>query len=152
MEQEICAICKSRLVDPTILSCKHQFCWVCINEWVHVNPICPLCTIKLTDIKSKNGRHSLRNLENTLHQHEHSESIFPEFNSPSSESSEEISYLPAESSKSSQVEEDLSDEVLPSVNSYHLRRLPTRSLSVIHNEHNDRGKKRKYNFRSNDKE
>jgi hypothetical protein len=39
-----CAICHaSKLTVSKRLKCGHRFCLQCINEWVQINPSCPLC-------------------------------------------------------------------------------------------------------------
>lgn len=41
---EECAICKDEKVDKSVLlPCMHTYCFSCINQWVCINPICPLC-------------------------------------------------------------------------------------------------------------
>lgn len=45
-EEEECLICLSTINNKKILvleNCCHKFCYDCIDKWIDVNPICPLC-------------------------------------------------------------------------------------------------------------
>lgn len=42
-----CPICLETYDDPvTIISCKHHFCYTCIDSWFEINKVCPLCKDK----------------------------------------------------------------------------------------------------------
>ena len=44
--KEECMICLSNINNKKILvleNCCHKFCFECIDKWIDVNPICPLC-------------------------------------------------------------------------------------------------------------
>lgn len=44
--EEECLICLSNISNKKILvleNCCHKFCYECIDKWIDVNPICPLC-------------------------------------------------------------------------------------------------------------
>lgn len=39
----ICSICSNPYSEPIITSCKHTFCYNCIELWFENNPSCPIC-------------------------------------------------------------------------------------------------------------
>jgi peroxin-10 len=41
--QRKCTLCLEPYKDPSVTSCGHVFCWVCIRDWVREKPECPLC-------------------------------------------------------------------------------------------------------------
>ena len=42
-EENLCPICLNQIKDKIILSCKHEFCFICLNEWSNKNNRCPMC-------------------------------------------------------------------------------------------------------------
>ena len=49
----ICAICCVKKIDTLLLSCRHTFCRICINNWIAKNnseKTCPLCRGKIAAI------------------------------------------------------------------------------------------------------
>ncbi|CAD6504927.1 BgTH12-00426 [Blumeria graminis f. sp. triticale] len=38
-----CTLCLEELTDPSVVSCGHMFCWLCIADWIKEKPECPLC-------------------------------------------------------------------------------------------------------------
>jgi len=42
-QQRKCTLCLEELKDPSITTCGHMFCWVCIGDWLRERPECPLC-------------------------------------------------------------------------------------------------------------
>lgn len=42
-QQRKCTLCLEVFKDPSVTSCGHVFCWVCVRDWVREKPECPLC-------------------------------------------------------------------------------------------------------------
>ena len=42
-QQRKCTLCLELLKDPSVTTCGHVFCWVCVRDWVREKPECPLC-------------------------------------------------------------------------------------------------------------
>lgn len=45
-----CAICFSDVDESkkaSIKTCKHEFCFVCISEWIKTKTVCPLCNVEV---------------------------------------------------------------------------------------------------------
>ncbi|KAI2083313.1 peroxisome biogenesis factor 10 [Ophidiomyces ophidiicola] len=42
-QQRKCTLCLEPFKDPSVSTCGHVFCWVCIRDWVREKPECPLC-------------------------------------------------------------------------------------------------------------
>ena len=38
-----CTLCLEGMKDPSVTTCGHVFCWVCISDWAREKPECPLC-------------------------------------------------------------------------------------------------------------
>lgn len=38
-----CTLCLEGIKDPSVTTCGHVFCWVCISDWAREKPECPLC-------------------------------------------------------------------------------------------------------------
>lgn len=38
-----CTLCLEGMKDPSVTTCGHVFCWVCITDWAREKPECPLC-------------------------------------------------------------------------------------------------------------
>ncbi|KAF2474810.1 uncharacterized protein BDR25DRAFT_301442 [Lindgomyces ingoldianus] len=38
-----CTLCLEEMKDPSVTTCGHVFCWVCISDWAREKPECPLC-------------------------------------------------------------------------------------------------------------
>lgn len=38
-----CTLCLEEMKDPSVTTCGHVFCWVCIGDWAREKPECPLC-------------------------------------------------------------------------------------------------------------
>jgi len=38
-----CTLCLEDMKDPSVTTCGHVFCWVCISDWAREKPECPLC-------------------------------------------------------------------------------------------------------------
>ncbi|KAF2683405.1 hypothetical protein K458DRAFT_419004 [Lentithecium fluviatile CBS 122367] len=38
-----CTLCLEGMRDPSVTTCGHVFCWVCISDWAREKPECPLC-------------------------------------------------------------------------------------------------------------
>lgn len=38
-----CTLCLEEMKDPSVTTCGHVFCWVCICDWAREKPECPLC-------------------------------------------------------------------------------------------------------------
>ncbi|KAF2262527.1 hypothetical protein CC78DRAFT_315644 [Lojkania enalia] len=38
-----CTLCLEPMKDPSVTTCGHVFCWVCISDWAREKPECPLC-------------------------------------------------------------------------------------------------------------
>ncbi|KAF2737891.1 hypothetical protein EJ04DRAFT_510067 [Polyplosphaeria fusca] len=38
-----CTLCLEAMKDPSVTTCGHVFCWVCISDWAREKPECPLC-------------------------------------------------------------------------------------------------------------
>ena len=41
--ENLCPICLNEIKDKIILSCKHEFCFICLNEWSNKGNRCPMC-------------------------------------------------------------------------------------------------------------
>ncbi|KAK2871884.1 hypothetical protein FQN49_002738 [Arthroderma sp. PD_2] len=41
--QRKCTLCLDPFKDPSVSTCGHVFCWICIRDWVQEKPECPLC-------------------------------------------------------------------------------------------------------------
>lgn len=50
-QQRKCTLCLEAMKDPSVTTCGHVFCWVCIRDWVKEKPECPLCRQKATASK-----------------------------------------------------------------------------------------------------
>lgn len=49
MESELqCSICNELLVKATSLGCAHSFCALCIEQWMRVKKVCPVCRAAIT--------------------------------------------------------------------------------------------------------
>lgn len=48
-DEEECPICLDNITQPTILSCGHIYCWVCISEMTKTTKCCPLCKQVITE-------------------------------------------------------------------------------------------------------
>jgi peroxin-10 len=42
-QQRKCTLCLEELKDPSVTTCGHVFCWLCIADWINEKPECPLC-------------------------------------------------------------------------------------------------------------
>lgn len=42
-QQRKCTLCLEIFKDPSVTTCGHVFCWVCVRDWVREKPECPLC-------------------------------------------------------------------------------------------------------------
>ncbi|KAJ5082124.1 hypothetical protein N7532_011167 [Penicillium argentinense] len=42
-QQRKCTLCLEVFKDPSLTTCGHVFCWVCVRDWVREKPECPLC-------------------------------------------------------------------------------------------------------------
>lgn len=42
-QQRKCTLCLELLKDPSVTTCGHVFCWICVRDWVREKPECPLC-------------------------------------------------------------------------------------------------------------
>lgn len=42
-QQRKCTLCLEEMKDPSVTTCGHVFCWICIGDWVREKPECPLC-------------------------------------------------------------------------------------------------------------
>lgn len=38
-----CTLCLELFKDPSVTTCGHVFCWLCVRDWVREKPECPLC-------------------------------------------------------------------------------------------------------------
>ncbi|KAF2178602.1 hypothetical protein K469DRAFT_642561 [Zopfia rhizophila CBS 207.26] len=38
-----CTLCLEEMNDPSVTTCGHVFCWICISDWAKEKPECPLC-------------------------------------------------------------------------------------------------------------
>ena len=38
-----CTLCLEEMKDPSVTTCGHVFCWICISDWAREKPECPLC-------------------------------------------------------------------------------------------------------------
>ncbi|OKL61327.1 hypothetical protein UA08_03884 [Talaromyces atroroseus] len=38
-----CTLCLEQFKDPSVTTCGHVFCWMCVRDWVREKPECPLC-------------------------------------------------------------------------------------------------------------
>jgi peroxin-10 len=38
-----CTLCLEGMRDPSVTTCGHVFCWLCISDWAREKPECPLC-------------------------------------------------------------------------------------------------------------
>ncbi|CCE62192.1 hypothetical protein TPHA_0C00350 [Tetrapisispora phaffii CBS 4417] len=45
-ESRDCALCLSKITDPSVGPCGHIFCWDCIVDWCRERPECPFCRKK----------------------------------------------------------------------------------------------------------
>jgi peroxin-10 len=41
--QRKCTLCLEPYKDPSVTTCGHVFCWICVRDWVREKPECPLC-------------------------------------------------------------------------------------------------------------
>lgn len=56
-----CAICLTNNQEPyRKISCQHIFHRACLERWLHVNPTCPLCRRRVTEIKLFYTSHAQR--------------------------------------------------------------------------------------------
>jgi len=55
-EEFICCICHELMVETTVLGCAHAFCGECLEDWLNVNQICPICRkkVKSTPMRALN--------------------------------------------------------------------------------------------------
>lgn len=42
-QQRKCTLCLEPMKDPSVTTCGHAFCWVCVTDWLREQPMCPLC-------------------------------------------------------------------------------------------------------------
>lgn len=42
-QQRKCTLCLELFKDPSVTTCGHVFCWICVRDWVREKPECPLC-------------------------------------------------------------------------------------------------------------
>ena len=50
----MCNICLDDIEHKTILKCcMNSFCFTCINKWLHINTICPICKKKVNQSKDQ---------------------------------------------------------------------------------------------------
>jgi peroxin-10 len=42
-QQRKCTLCLEQFKDPSVTTCGHVFCWICVRDWVREKPECPLC-------------------------------------------------------------------------------------------------------------
>ena len=42
-QQRKCTLCLESMRDPSMLTCGHVFCWICIRGWIGEKAECPLC-------------------------------------------------------------------------------------------------------------
>ncbi|KAJ5180506.1 peroxisomal integral membrane protein [Penicillium capsulatum] len=42
-QQRKCTLCLEVFKDPSVTTCGHVFCWICVRDWVREKPECPLC-------------------------------------------------------------------------------------------------------------
>ena len=42
-QQRKCTLCLEEFKDPSVTTCGHVFCWICVRDWVREKPECPLC-------------------------------------------------------------------------------------------------------------
>lgn len=42
-QQRKCTLCLEIFKDPSVTTCGHVFCWICVRDWVREKPECPLC-------------------------------------------------------------------------------------------------------------
>jgi peroxin-10 len=42
-QQSKCTLCLEPFRDPSVTTCGHVFCWICVQDWVKEKAECPLC-------------------------------------------------------------------------------------------------------------
>lgn len=42
-QQRKCTLCLDPFKDPSVTTCGHVFCWICVRDWIQEKPECPLC-------------------------------------------------------------------------------------------------------------
>lgn len=46
-QQRKCTLCLEVFKDPSVTTCGHVFCWICVRDWAREKPECPLCRQEL---------------------------------------------------------------------------------------------------------
>lgn len=58
----VCNICLSGIfIQGEINSCKHEFCFGCIERWAHTQNTCPVCIRRFNKIKQRPKRMTYNN-------------------------------------------------------------------------------------------
>ncbi|XP_008778848.1 uncharacterized protein LOC103698592 [Phoenix dactylifera] len=49
-----CNICFDMAKEPVVTPCGHLFCWPCLYQWLHVNPVFPECPVCKGEVRESN--------------------------------------------------------------------------------------------------